>query len=188
VELDSLDQVAKEVIACRLCPLSECRRNAVPGEGSPHAKVMIVGEAPGYNEDIQGRPFVGSAGQLLNELLGSIGLRREGIFITNIIKCRPPENRPPRVSERKACRPYLLRQLSLVGPAIVCPMGNAALSSLVGQRSIGESHAQPIDKEGIVYLPLYHPAAALYDNSLRDVLFEDFKALGMLLNARDRKG
>jgi uracil-DNA glycosylase family 4 len=188
VELDSLDQVAKEVIVCRLCPLSESRRNAVPGEGSPHAKVMIVGEAPGYNEDLQGRPFVGSAGQLLNELLESIGVKRESVFITNIVKCRPPENRPPRISERKACRPYLSRQLSLVGPAIVCPMGNAALSSLVGQRSIGESHGRSIEEEGIVYLPLYHPAAALYDNSLKGVLFEDFKALGTLMNARDRRG
>jgi len=145
---------------------------------------MIVGEAPGYNEDLQGRPFVGSAGQLLDELLESIGIKRGSVFITNIVKCRPPNNRPPRVSERKACMPYLVRQMGLVAPTVVCPMGNTALNVLVGGVSIGEAHGKAMEKEGIVYLPLYHPAAALYDVSLRGVLFTDFKALGLLIGAR----
>jgi len=179
--LDSLERVSKEVIGCTLCPLSAGRIKAVPGEGSSQAKVMIVGEAPGYNEDIQGRPFVGSAGQLLDGLLESIGLRRESVFITNIVKCRPPNNRPPRVLERKTCRPYLVRQMGLVRPAIVCPMGNTALNDLMGRLSIGDAHGKAMEKDGITYLPLYHPAAALYDVSLKDVLFLDFKALGLFL-------
>lgn len=185
--MDSLEQVVKEVIVCRLCPLSEGRKNAVPGEGQPHAEVMIVGEAPGYNEDLKGRPFVGSAGWLLNELLESIGMKRESVFITNIVKCRPPNNRPPRISERKACRPYLTRQLSLVKPVIVCPMGNIALNFLVGPRSIGEAHGKAMVNENVTYLPLYHPAAALYDGSLKNVLITDFKALGMLMSAKGLK-
>lgn len=179
--MDSLERVSQEVISCVLCPLSVGRRKAVPGEGSSHAKVMIVGEAPGYNEDLQGKPFVGSAGQLLDELLRSIGIKRESVFITNIVKCRPPNNRPPRVLERKACRPYLVRQMDLVRPTIVCPMGNTALNDLMGRLPIGETHGKAMEKEGITYLPLYHPAAALYDVSLKNVLFVDFKALGLLL-------
>jgi len=145
---------------------------------------MIIGEAPGYNEDLQGRPFVGSAGQLLDELLESIGIEREGVFITNIVKCRPPNNRPPRVSERKACMPYLIRQMDLVRPAIICPMGNTALNALVGGLPIGEIHGKVIEKEGVAYLPLYHPAAARYDASLEGVLFMDFKALGLFLGTK----
>jgi len=182
--LDSLQRVSQEVIGCRLCPLSTSRRKAVPGEGSPHAKAMIIGEAPGYNEDLQGRPFVGSAGQLLDELLESIVIERGGFFITNIVKCRPPNNRPPRASERKACMPYLVRQMDLVRPIIICPMGNTALNVLVGGSSIGEAHGKVIEKEGVAYLPLYHPAAALYDASLKSVLFTDFKALGVLLGSK----
>jgi len=144
---------------------------------------MIIGEAPGYNEDLQGRPFVGPAGQLLDELLESIGIKRGGVFITNIVKCRPPNNRPPRVSERMACRPYLVRQMGLVRPKIVCPMGNTALKALVGGLPIGETHGKMIEKEGVAYLPLYHPAAALYDASLNSVLLMDFKALGLLLGS-----
>jgi DNA polymerase len=179
--LDSLAQIATQVMACTLCPLSRCRRKAVPGEGAGDAEVLLVGEAPGCNEDIQGKPFVGPAGQLLNKLLGSIGMERDDIFITNVVKCRPPNNRPPRVPEKRACTPYLVRQLAIIGPRIICPMGNSALGTLVGVRSIGEVHGKAINKEGVLYLPLYHPAAALYDDALKDVLSEDFKSLKRLL-------
>ncbi|MEM2884947.1 MAG: uracil-DNA glycosylase [Thermoproteota archaeon] len=182
--VDSLDEVARQVATCRLCPLSKTRTNAVPGEGPGDAKVMFVGEAPGYSEDVQGRPFVGLAGQLLGELLESIGIERGDVFITNVVKCRPPNNRPPRVSERNACMPYLERQIKLIRPSIICPMGNSALSALVGRRSVGEAHGKAIEKGGVLYVPLYHPAAALYDASLRGVLFEDFKALKILIGKR----
>jgi DNA polymerase len=180
--LDSLRKIEKQVKSCDLCSLSKNRINAVPGEGPSNAKVMIIGEAPGYNEDIQGRPFVGSAGQLLSDLLESIGMKREEVFITNIVKCRPPKNRPPRVDERKACMPYLIRQIKIIRPRIICPLGNSALNALVGRISIGEVHGKTIEREGILYLPLYHPAAALYDISLRSVLFSDFKKLGSILS------
>ncbi len=181
--MDSLNQIAEQVVSCSLCPLSKTRTKAVPGEGPEDAKVMIVGEAPGYSEDLQGKPFVGLAGKFLNELLESIGVRREEVFITNVVKCRPPNNRPPRVGEIKACMPYLERQIKLINPNVICPLGNSALNSLMGRKSIGEEHGKVIEKEGILYLPLYHPAAALYDNSLRKVLYEDFKALKNLISA-----
>ncbi|MGQ9515575.1 MAG: uracil-DNA glycosylase family protein [Thermoproteota archaeon] len=179
--MDSLRKIVEQVKSCNLCPLSKSRKKAVPGEGLDDAEAMIVGEAPGYNEDIEGRPFVGSAGKLLGELLESIGMRREEVFITNIVKCRPPKNRPPRVGERKACMPYLMRQIKIIRPHIICPLGNSALNALVGRMPIGEVHGKAIEREGVVYFPLYHPAAALYDGSLRSVLFSDFKKLKLIL-------
>lgn len=176
--------VAGEVIACTKCRLCETRRNAVPGEGSDNAKVMFVGEAPGEQEDIQGRPFVGAAGKLLTELLSSIGLRREDVYITNIVKCRPPKNRPPRKDEATACKPYLDRQFSLVAPKVICPMGNSAIHSLLeSEKSVSDLHGIPFEAGGITYFPMYHPAAALYTYQLRRVLEEDFRKLRGLLDS-----
>ena len=180
---DSAETISSEVVSCMRCRLCETRRKAVPGEGSWSAKVMFVGEAPGEQEDNQGRPFVGAAGKLLTELLQSVGLRREEVFITNTVKCRPPNNRPPRKDELAACRGYLDRQLKLIRPRAVCPLGNSAIRALLNSsESVTELHGIPLEKEGVTYFPMYHPAAALYTFTLRKVMEEDFKKLKTLLN------
>lgn len=142
---------------------------------------MFVGEGPGQNEDQQGRPFVGAAGKLLTELLKTIGLDRSQVFITNIVKCRPPENRAPRKSETEACHPYLSTQIHLIKPRIICPLGTPAIVSLLGDKySATKSHGKPVVREDATYLPMYHPAAALYDSSLKNTLGTDFQTLKKL--------
>lgn len=181
---DSIDKVASEVVVCTKCRLCNTRKHAVPGEGSRSARVMFVGEAPGEQEDNQGRPFVGAAGKLLTELVESIGLRREDVYITNIVKCRPPNNRPPRKDETQACGPYLERQMSLIQPRVICPMGNSAIRGLMNSEdSVTLLHGIPFEVGSITYFPMFHPAAALYTFSLKKVLEEDFKKLGALLGS-----
>jgi len=181
---DSISKVSGQVIVCRKCRLCETRKNAVPGEGSERTRVMFVGEAPGEQEDIQGRPFVGSAGKLLTELLASIGLGREEIYITNVVKCRPPNNRAPRKDETNACKAYLERQLILIAPQVICPMGNSAIRSLIGsEKSVTDLHGIPFEVGNVTYFPMYHPAAALYTFELRKVLEEDFRKLRGLLDS-----
>jgi uracil-DNA glycosylase family 4 len=181
---DSLDKISREVGACRKCRLCETRKNAVPGEGSATARVMFIGEAPGEQEDAQGRPFVGSAGKLLTELLTSVNLKREHVYITNIAKCRPPSNRPPRKDEAAACRSYLDRQIALLQPKVICPMGNSAIHALIdSDGSVTKMHGIPFEVGTVTYFPMYHPAAALYTISLRNVMLEDFKKLRALLDS-----
>jgi DNA polymerase len=180
---DSISKVSREVIACAKCRLCENRRSAVPGEGPTKAKVVFVGEAPGEQEDTQGRPFVGAAGKLLTELLLSVGLSREDVYITNVVKCRPPKNRPPRKDEVAACKPYLERQFLLIAPLVICPMGNSAIHSLMeSEKSVTDVHGIPFELGAVTYFPMYHPAAALYTFQLRKVLEEDFKKLKIYLN------
>jgi DNA polymerase len=148
------------------------------------SRIIFVGEAPGEQEDAQGRPFVGAAGKLLTELLASVGLRREDVYITNIVKCRPPGNRPPRKDETKSCKPYLDRQISLINPRIICPMGNSAIHSLMdSDKSVTDLHGRPVEIGQVTFFPMYHPAAALYTFQLRKVMEEDFKQLQRLLNS-----
>jgi len=181
---DSIVKLSNEVLSCTRCRLSETRRKAVPGEGLVDGKVIFVGEAPGEQEDIQGRPFVGAAGKLLTDLLSSIGLRREAVYITNIVKCRPPNNRPPRKDEVASCKPYLERQFSLIAPRVICPMGNSAIHSLMeSDKSVTDLHGIPFEVESVTYFPMYHPAAALYTFQLRKVLEEDFRKLRALLDS-----
>jgi DNA polymerase len=181
---DSLDKISSEVVSCRKCRLCETRKKAVPGEGSSKARLMLVGEAPGEQEDVQGRPFVGAAGKLLTELLASVNLRREEVYITNIAKCRPPHNRPPRKDEAGACRPYLERQIALIQPSVICPMGNSAIHALINSDDpVTEVHGIPFEVGGKTYFPMYHPAAALYTFSLREVMLEDFRKLRALLDS-----
>jgi DNA polymerase len=180
---DQLAQIASEVKACRKCRLCETRKNAVPGEGPGTVEVMFVGEAPGGQEDFDGRPFVGAAGKLLTELLASINLSREQVYITNIVKCRPPNNRPPRKDESAACRSYLEREIIQIHPKVICPMGNSAIQALLSSNgSVTSLHGRSVDKGGVTYLPMYHPAAALYTASLRAVMEEDFRKLRGLLD------
>jgi len=170
-------------MGCTKCELYKSRTRAVPGEGPHDAKVLFVGEGPGQNEDEQGRPFVGAAGKFLTELLESIGLKRSEVFITNIVKCRPPNNRAPRKGEIEACKSYLESQIRLINPRIICPLGTPAINTVIGDEySATKVHGKPIKQGETIILPLYHPAAALYDNTLRDVLLQDFKILKDLLD------
>jgi DNA polymerase len=181
-----LQLIHSEILECTKCELHKSRTNAVPGEGPYDAKIMFVGEGPGQNEDEQGRPFVGAAGKFLTELLESIGLKRSDVFITNIVKCRPPNNRAPRKSEIEACNPYLQRQIGLINPRIVCGLGTPAITTLMGaEYSASRSHGKHLTKGDVTTLPMYHPAAALYDASLKETLLHDFKILKQLLEKEE---
>jgi uracil-DNA glycosylase len=181
---DRLGRVSNEVLVCSKCRLAQDRKHAVPGEGSESTKVMFVGEAPGEQEDLQGRPFVGAAGKLLTDLLNSVDLRREDVYITNTVKCRPPNNRPPRKDESAACRAYLDRQVTFIHPSVICPMGNSAIHALLdSDKSVTAVHGIPFEIQSVTYFPMYHPAAALYMNSLRKVMEEDFRKLRALLDS-----
>ena len=181
-----LQLIHSEILECTKCELHKSRTNAVPGEGPYDARIMFVGEGPGQNEDEQGRPFVGSAGKFLTGLLESIGLKRSDVFITNIVKCRPPNNRAPRKSEIEACNPYLQSQIKLINPRIVCALGTPAITTLIGDEySASRFHGKPLTRGGVTFLPMYHPAAALYDASLKATLFHDFQILKTLLEKEE---
>jgi uracil-DNA glycosylase len=170
-----LAELHAEIRACTRCGLSQTRTQAVPGVGPVPAEIMIVGEAPGFNEDRQGEPFVGPAGQLLDTLLGHIGLARKQVYITNVLKCRPPQNRDPMPHEAQACAPYLDRQLKLVQPKVVLILGRHALERLLpGVGGISRIHGQILERGGVTYMPLYHPAAALHNRGLVADLQRDF--------------
>ena len=179
--MDSLDEVARKVRACTECPLSGNRTQAVPGEGPGTARIMFVGEAPGYHEDQQGRPFVGPAGRFLEELLGSIGLKREDVFIANMVKCRPPGNRDPLPAETAACSKYLDRQIELVGPDLIVTLGRYSLGKFFPNESITRVRGKVRVKDGLRVLPLLHPAAALHQQSLGEAIREDFKKIPQAL-------
>ncbi len=170
---DSLEIIAGEVRECTLCDLAKGRINAVPGEGSSLAKIMFIGEAPGRSEDEQGRPFVGAAGRLLTEALQEAGLSREEVFITNIVKCRPPNNRVPKDEERSACRPYLERQIGLINPKIVCVLGRTAYESLLGGGSITSNRGRVVKRGSRHYFLTVHPAAVIYNPDLKSVFRRD---------------
>jgi DNA polymerase len=190
----ALDQIAAEVAVCRLCPLHVGRTNAVPGEGHPDTEVVFVGEGPGFNEDQQGRPFVGQAGGLLNELLKAIGWRREEVFITNVVKCRPPQNRDPEPAEIAACAPYLRRQLEVLDPAVVVTLGRHSLQTFMPGARIGGVHGtvHPVDPAtgaaNAQTYAMYHPAAALRASSLKQTMLADMAGLPqVLVDARARR-
>ena len=190
----ALDQIAAEVSVCTLCPLHVGRTNAVPGEGHPETEVVFVGEGPGFNEDQQGRPFVGQAGGLLNELLKAIGWKREEVFITNVVKCRPPQNRDPEPLEIAACAPYLRRQLEVLDPAVVVTLGRHSLQTFMPGARIGGVHGtvHPVDPEtgaaNAQTYAMYHPAAALRASSLKRTMLDDMTGLPqVLIDSRARR-
>jgi DNA polymerase len=189
-----LASVARDASTCTACGLSATRTQTVPGEGSPAAALVFVGEAPGAREDLAGRPFVGASGRLLDDLLSSIGLRREEVFILNTVKCRPPENRNPQRSEIAACAPLLTRQLAALQPRIIATLGRHALAVFAPGAKIAEVHGRPYAQTagaqhpGAVLFPLYHPAAALHNGSLRPTLERDMAALRAYLSASAREG
>jgi len=184
--VDNIEQLHRKILECSRCRLSKTRKNIVAGEGSAKASVMFVGEAPGAKEDLEGRPFVGAAGQFLNQLLNSINLERQDVFITNIVKCRPPQNRVPRVDEVSTCNPFLEAQVKIIQPKVICPMGSLAGQALLeGDLSIARVHGKPRKKGGVLFFPVYHPAAGLYAYRLRDTMMNDFKRLGELLTTEE---
>lgn len=179
-----LADVTQEIMTCQLCVLSASRTLAVPGEGPVNAAIMFVGEGPGAQEDRSGRPFVGAAGQLLNRLLLQAGLQRADVYITNIVKCRPPGNRDPLPGEVAACRSYLEAQIALINPRVICLLGKPATHSLLSPTAaMSKVHGVPQEVDGIIYVPLYHPAAALHQPSMEAVLVQDVERLKQFLDA-----
>lgn len=184
---DSLDLLAAEIRAhhrsgCGFEPCETCTQ-LVPGTGPAGARVMVIGEAPGAKEDAAGEPFVGPSGRLLDELLAEAGLSRETVFITNVFKARPPGNRDPTAAEIAHHRPWLERQVELIDPALMVPLGRHALKHLAADAGIAEVHGTRIERDGRTIFPLYHPAAALHNPRLRPVLTADAMALGRALRA-----
>jgi uracil-DNA glycosylase family 4 len=176
-------QLHAEVRACVKCGLHATRTQAVPGVGPCPADIMIVGEAPGFNEDRQGEPFVGAAGKLLDTLLARIGLGRGDVYITNVLKCRPPQNRDPMPNEVESCSPYLARQLALIKPKVVLVLGRHALERLLpGQGSISRIHGSLVRRGDVAYVPLFHPAAALHNGALVADLERDFDSVKAYLD------
>lgn len=176
-----LSHIAGEVRVCTDCELHRSRTLAVPGEGAANAEVMFIGEAPGMNEDRQGRPFVGNAGQFLDEMLESIGWDRKSVFITNVVKCRPPGNRDPLPDEILACSKYLDRQIEIIDPLMIVTLGRYSMARWFANERISKIHGKPRRDGKRVIVPLYHPAAALHQPSLRAVVQADFKKLPLIL-------
>ena len=193
----ALADLRREAEACERCLLADTRTRVVFGEGDPHADLMFVGEAPGYHEDQQGRPFVGQAGKLLEQLLATIGLTREQVYIANVLKSRPPNNRDPRPEEIEACEPFLLRQIELIAPRVICTLGNFSTKLLSGsQTGITRVHGIPqrttIASRDLYLYPIFHPAAALYTPAMLATLKEDVlrlpEVLGLPLAGDDGAG
>jgi DNA polymerase len=182
-ELDSLEAIAARVAVCTRCGLSQSRKQTVPGEGNPRAQLMLVGEGPGATEDETGRPFVGAAGELLTQILGSIGIPRESVFIANVVKCRPPQNRKPLPDEAAACLPYLRRQVQLVRPKVLLALGATAAEGLLGVRkSLGELRGAVHTFGGIPLVVTYHPAALLRNPNWKKPTWDDVRIARQLLD------
>ena len=179
----TLDELKTSLTDCQRCRLSSGRTRVVFGVGNAHADIMFVGEGPGYYEDKQGEPFVGAAGKLLTELLESVGLSRQEIYIANVVKCRPPNNRDPQPDEIETCQPFLLQQIHLIQPKLVCSLGNFATQTLLGQKvGITKVRGRTFQSPDFVLFPLLHPAAALHQGNLRTPLKEDFEKLKKVLD------
>lgn len=187
-KFDKMKKIKEEVVSCAKCPLHKGRNLPVIGEGSHEAKIMFVGEGPGANEDKTGRPFCGRAGDVLDELLASVGIARQDVYITNIVKCRPPGNRDPKEEEIEACTPYLERQIKIIKPEVLCPLGRHAAAFLMEKYGIGGKMTGISKVRGqkfkvsslfgnIMIVPLYHPAVATYRATLMPELKKDFKVL-----------
>jgi DNA polymerase len=181
-----LDAVGSEVVICTKCPLSKSRKKAVPGEGNPRSKIMFIGEAPGSSEDVKGEPFVGTAGKLLDTLLSQIGLSREQVFITNVVKCRPPGNRQPNPLEIKTCTPYLDRQILIIRPRLIVTLGSHSTAYVFSKAtlpfsSITQARGRPCKAVilglQLTIFPTFHPASALYNPDHKEILEHDFQLL-----------
>lgn len=179
--LSGMRELEAQVKTCQLCRLAKTRTNAVPGEGYVRADVMFIGEGPGYHEDRQGRPFVGQAGNFLNELLSLAGLQRERVYITNVVKCRPPNNRDPEPDEKLACAPYLERQIALINPKVIVTLGRHSMSRFFPGERISQIHGTARMVDGRLCVAMYHPAAGLHQASLADIIRNDFRKLPLFM-------
>jgi len=179
--MSALSELCQQIALCQLCEIAKFRTRVVPGEGAEDADIMFIGEAPGWHEDQQGRPFVGPAGHYLDQLLASIGLTRRQVFIANVIKCRPPGNRDPLPEEIEACKPYLDRQIELIQPKLVVTLGRFSMARAFPKARISHIHGQPRKVGGVIYYPMYHPAAALHQPSLRPTVEEDMRRIPELI-------
>jgi DNA polymerase len=186
---ESLEAIGADVRGCRLCKLCERRTVAVPGEGSPDAEIMFIGEGPGFHEDQQGRPFVGAAGGLLTEMLRGIGLQREDVFITNVVRCRPPGNRDPLPDELNACDVYTQRQIAVLDPKLIVTLGRFSMARFVGTGPMRDLHGRTREWNGITCLAMYHPAFILRTPTveLRRIYDDDFRKIPPLLDEARRK-
>jgi uracil-DNA glycosylase len=178
----TLEEVAREVSTCPKCDLQFSRKKAVPGEGPADAQIMFIGEGPGFYENEQGRPFVGAAGKFLDELLSMINMKREDVFITNVVKCRPPGNRDPLPDEIQICTSnYLFRQIDAINPKVIVTLGRHSMGLFLPDAKISNVHGQSVWVKGRLVVPMYHPAAALHQQSLRPALEKDFSRLPELI-------
>ncbi|MDP6070081.1 MAG: uracil-DNA glycosylase [SAR202 cluster bacterium] len=175
------DDLVREINGCEKCELSRDRQNAVPGEGSLDAEIMFIGEGPGRYEDRDGRPFVGPAGHLLDEMLAAIGLKRHDVYIANMLKCRPPRNRDPLPSELDSCTPYLDRQIEIISPSVIVCLGRFSFSNFFPNETISKARGRPRRWRDIVVFPMYHPAAALHNPKLKPAIQKDFESLPGLI-------
>ena len=183
----TLDSIADQIRGCTACELCRSRTHAVPGEGDYHARIMLIGEGPGYHEDQQGRPFIGNSGKFLTELLGKAGLTREDVFITNVVKCRPPGNRDPMPDEIAACSAYLDAQLELIDPDVVVTLGRFSMQRWFQNERISKIHGEPREDGKRLIVPMYHPAAALHQAALRTTIEDDFARLPKILAEHDQR-
>ena len=175
--IKKIEQIKQEVIKCTKCELSETRTNSVPGKGNFKSDVIFVGEAPGKNEDEKGEPFIGIAGKKLSSALENAGVSRDDIYITNIVKCRPPSNRIPKTNERETCQEYLKQEISIIKPKIICVLGNTVFNSILGGSEIMKYRGKVAQKNKQLYFISIHPAATIYNQKLVDVFKEDIKKL-----------
>jgi DNA polymerase len=184
--VSTLTELYEEIAGCQRCILAQSRKNPVPGEGPQNAQVLFIGEGPGFHEDQQGRPFVGAAGHFLEELLAEIGLTREDVYICNVIKCRPPQNRDPLPEEIEACKPFLDRQIEIISPQMIVTLGRFSMERYFPGAKISQVHGQPRKIGGIIYYPIYHPAAALHQPKWRQVVQDDMSRIPQILSQADR--
>lgn len=183
---EKLDALREQIAVCTRCELHRAATNPVPGEGNPQARILLIGEAPGFHEDSHGKPFVGNSGKFLTELLGKAGLSREDVFITNVVKHRPPGNRDPLPDEMAACAHYLEQQIEIIDPDVIVTLGRFSLAKYFPGQRISKIHGQPKEVGGRYIVPMYHPAAALHNGSLRPEIEADFLKLPRLLAERDK--
>lgn len=183
---EELKVIASEVNVCKKCKLHSGRKKAVPGEGPAHADIMFIGEGPGFHENEQGRPFVGAAGKFLEELLGYIGMKREQVFIGNVVKCRPPGNRDPEPDELQACSDYLDRQIKAINPKVIVTLGRYSMDRFFPGAKISSIHGQARKVEGRLVVAMFHPAAALHQPALKQSVIEDFKKLPALIASAEK--
>lgn len=183
-----LELIRRNVIGCTKCELCKTRTNSVPGKGNFQSEIIFVGEAPGRNEDKSGEPFVGIAGQRLTLALQEAGISRESVYITNVVKCRPPNNRVPTISERNTCRDYLQKEISIIKPKVICILGNTAFNSILGGSEITKYRGKIVKKDNQIYFLTVHPAATIYNQELISVLNKDInKLFGLIRELKNGK-